>query len=155
MQVILYNCSEPPNKVNKTLGSAVLNIADAKTLEGSISRDTPVIRIKRNTTAYTANYAYIPAFASYYFIEDFGEEQGGIMLLYLRVDVLKTDAVGINNSTGHIIRSSVGNSEVPDPMCILNPKSTWTRHGFDPLGPEDDCFVIIKGGGESSDHDDE
>lgn len=146
MQVLLYNCNEPPNKVNKTLGTAILNIADAKTLEGSISRDTPIIKIKRNTAAYQANYAYIPAFASYYFIEDFGEEQGGIMLIYLRVDVLKTDAAGINNSTGHIIRSSQGSKWTSDPMCIIGDKSTWNHETIGQFAQTGNWYVIVKGG---------
>lgn len=155
MQVVLYNNSEPNIKVNKTLGSPVATISNVKTLEGMSSIDKPVLKVKNLAVYHTANYAYIAAYNSYYFIEDRGEEQGGFLLLYLAVDVLMSDRVGINNSTGHIIRSSIGSSEVPDPMCILNPKSTWELHNFDPLGPAADCFVIIKGGGESSDHSDD
>lgn len=151
MQVVLYNNSEPNIKVNKTLGNPVATIANAKTLEGMSSIDKPILRVKNLPVYHTANYAYISAYNSYYFIEDKGEEQGGFLLLYLTVDVLMTDRVGINNSTGHIIRSNAGNREVPDPMCILNPKSTWQRFNFESLGANKDCFVIIKGGGESDD----
>lgn len=146
MQVILYNNSEPNIKVNKTLGTPIATISNVKTLEGMSSVDKPVIRLKRNNAYLTANYAYIPEYSSYYFVEDRGEEQGGFLILYLAVDVLMTDRVGINNSVGHIVRSSQGSKWTPDPLCILGDKATWNHEDIGQFGQLGNCYVIVKGG---------
>ena len=146
MQVVLYNNSEPNIKVNKTLGNPVATITNVKTLEGVSSIDKPILKVKNLPVYHTANYAYIAAYNSYYFIEDRGEEQGGFLLLYLSVDVLMTDRVGINNSTGHIIRSSQGSKWTPDPMCIIGDKSTWNHETIGDFATYGSWYVIVKGG---------
>ena len=146
MQAVFYINTEPIIKVNKTLGTPVATITNVKTLEGLSSIDNPILRVKNLPVYHTANYVYIDTYNSYYSIDDRGEEQGGFLLLYLKVDVLMTDRIGINNSTGHIFRSSQGSKWTPDPLCIIGDKSTWNHETIGDFATYGSWYVIVKGG---------
>lgn len=82
--------------------------ADVITISGSLRNDcdvlNPVIEVSvENPFIY--NYAYIPDFKRYYFIDRFVISRQGLYRLYMSVDVLKSFEPLISNTEGYIRRS--------------------------------------------------
>ena len=146
MQIIFYNNDYPDIKVNKILGNPLATISDSKALEGTSSFYKPILRVKNLPIYRASNFIYIDYYNAYYFVEDKGDETGGFLLLYLKIDPLMTCRVAINNSIGHITRSSQGSKWTPDPLCIIGDKSTWNHETIGEFAQEGNVFVIVKGG---------
>lgn len=84
MQFILYKNSSERQAINKT-------ISDAVTLNGTLRSETsvtkPSIMVElENPSAY--NYAYIPEFGRYYFIDDMVSVRYNLWRIECSVDVL-------------------------------------------------------------------
>ncbi len=122
MQIILYNTADDDNVLNKTLKDELL-ISNVK-LKSPVNINNPILSLSSKivyddgygggwtyeTKDY--NYAYIPAFERYYFIENITLQSNNINVLTLKVDVLKTYENDILNSDlyvekemNHIIES--------------------------------------------------
>ena len=78
MDIKLYHNSSPNNKIGKTLNSET-------TFTGSFRDST---KVANNLTGF--NYAYIPAFNRYYYIENIESYRTGLWLIRLKVDVLES-----------------------------------------------------------------
>ena len=82
----LYNSKAEKNKVDKTN-----DITLFQTLEGTLREGVnilnPIVKIEYNDF-FTCNYAYIPQFNRYYFIEDVKSVSKNIWDVHLKVDVL-------------------------------------------------------------------
>ncbi len=110
----LYNFNKKPNS------TAVPRIVGTRydcTMSSVSSLLTPVIDVAdtKDTGAIPLfNYAYIPDFQRYYFIDDISWSQG-IWTLTMHVDVLASFRDDIMNSRQYVIRSaSQSNAYIPD-----------------------------------------
>mgnify|MGYP000993607175 FL=1 len=122
MDIYLYNTADDDNVLNKTLTDELI-ISDVK-LKNPVNINNPILSLSSKivyddgygggwtyeTKDY--NYAYIPAFERYYFIENITLQSNAINVLTLKVDVLKTYEDEILNSDlyvekemNHIIES--------------------------------------------------
>jgi hypothetical protein len=108
MDIYLYNTADDDNVLNKTLTDELI-ISDVK-LKNPVNINNPILSLSSKivyddgygggwtyeTKDY--NYAYIPAFERYYFIENITLQSNAINVLTLKVDVLKTYEDEILNS---------------------------------------------------------
>lgn len=104
INITLYKFNKRPNstKVPATGGDVVPCVM--KSISSVI---TPIIEItdpKANNNIPLYNYAYIPAFNRYYFIEDVRYDIG-VWTLFLRTDVLASYKDDIENSRQYVLRS--------------------------------------------------
>jgi len=103
--ITLYKFNKRPNstKVPTTGGDVVPCVM--KSISSVI---TPIIEVtdpKGNNNIPLYNYAYIPAFNRYYFIEDVRFDIG-VWTLFLRTDVLASYKEDIENSRQYVLRSA-------------------------------------------------
>lgn len=134
MTIILYNYVGDRNKVDKR---GLLEATSLKaTLEGNLNASTsiyhPVITIELpstwdNTTSSfdvsKINYAYIPSFGRYYFIDDVTFISGKAFELSMNVDTLTSFVNDILDQTGMVERTTSTNmysSKVYDDMRQMN-----------------------------------
>ena len=119
MDIYLYNTVDDDNVLNKTLTDELI-ISDVK-LKNPVNINNPILSLSSKivyddgydevlTKDY--NYAYIPTFERYYFIENITLQSNNINVLTLKVDVLKTYENEVLNSDlyvekeiNHIIES--------------------------------------------------
>ena len=93
MDIKLYHNSSPNNKIGKTLNSET-------TFTGSFRDSTKVINPEvlieaNNLTGF--NYAYIPIFNRYYYIENIESYRTGLWIVKMKVDVLESHKASILN----------------------------------------------------------
>lgn len=103
--VTLYNFNKRPNSTKKptaqTTGTTLSCVM--KTVSSVI---TPIIEIAHSGNAVPLyNYAYIPSFNRYYFIEDVRFDVG-VWTLWLRCDVLASYQDDVLNSRQYVLRST-------------------------------------------------
>lgn len=131
MTLNLYTISDEPNKINKTLGTAV---SLTGTLRDPTEIENPIIQIE-GVANIGSNYAYIPEFGRYYFT-DKRMDSDKLMTLTLKVDVLMTYKSAIMSTPMIIERSEQnGNNYLNDSQRpIFNTPMTLTKKfpsGFD------------------------
>lgn len=100
----LYNTNSSNNTINKVLTDELtfdIKFKDVANIQN------PVIKLNSKTMV-TSNYAYLPDFNRYYFIEQITVESGSLFTLYLKCDLLETYKDDILNSVGLIDRCEVG-----------------------------------------------
>lgn len=86
MKLELYNTSDSPNVLNKTITKVrELDI----TFRQMVDESNPVI-ILHNTNIVGCNYAYIPTFNRYYFISDISNYNNVLSRVTLTNDLLMT-----------------------------------------------------------------
>lgn len=86
MDITLYYNSSENNKIGKVL-------SNDETLEGSLKDATNVINPEVMVKADSVsgyNYAYIPLFNRYYFVEEVVSYRTGLWIMKLQVDVLES-----------------------------------------------------------------
>lgn len=96
MKLYLYQCLCENNRLDKRGYLTQLFELDG-TLREECSLITPVIQVQLIELAkiVKANYAYIPDFGRYYYIDDIVGERTGIITLYMRSDPLMSFREGI------------------------------------------------------------
>ena len=102
MIIKLYTQTIPKNKMFR-------NLINEITVTGNV-KDTfdilnPIVQFNYNANLTNVNYAYIPEYGRYYFINDYRIE-GNFIYLYLHVDVLYTYRNAILKSQAIAMRSS-------------------------------------------------
>lgn len=114
--ISLYQISEPENVFPKTLGTAVAT--HTITLKDGCSIDKPTVSFSGTSTAMAAlNYAYIDAFARYYFIRDRNMTVNGVCELTLESDPLQSFSTEIQACSATITRSETeANGYINDPQ---------------------------------------
>lgn len=103
MTLTLYDNSSERNAVDKT-------IAEVLTLNGTLRDESsvidPIITIELQSDALiNINYAHIPEFGRYYFINNITSIRAGLWRLDMHVDVLMSYADGIKNNSAIIQRN--------------------------------------------------
>ena len=99
MKITLYKTPSSPNKIEKTLKGEI--VYENIMLKEDTDVKNPVIIISGiakvgSISGY--NYAYIPQFNRYYWIDNISFNKGGLIELYMRVDVLMSYKESILNS---------------------------------------------------------
>lgn len=92
----------------------------------------PVVTIERDAIerpyVYKFNYAYIPDFERYYFIDDI-TTSNNLWVFSMSVDVLASYKSAINGSSQYVVRSSSASDEnITDKLYITKPMSLSTRN---------------------------
>ena len=105
MQIQLLSISDDTRKINKTVNQ-ITALLPCSVTEDSNSILNPRLLLKWNSDYIGANYAYIPEFQRYYFIDDISLNTGGNCVISLSVDVLYTYATQIMQLTVTAARSS-------------------------------------------------
>ena len=105
MTINLYSISDDDLKVSKTLGTATATFNDVNLLnEDDINN--PYFDITLNSSLLSVNYAYVPAWHRYYFV-DITILSGNVMRFTLRVDRLMSFIAPNESSlTGYVERST-------------------------------------------------
>lgn len=110
--VTLYTNSSDRKVVNKNL-EKIYSVKCRLKEPCSILR--PVVILTRSLVGAqwaSANYAYIPAFNRYYFIDNITVLNGGLIQVEMSVDVLMTYAGNILDSQQEVVRSESLNSKM-------------------------------------------
>ena len=117
MKVELYNTTDNPNIVNKTLTRVrELNI----TFRQAIDEKAPVI-IMHNTNIKGCNYVYIPDFQRYYFISNVSNYNNVLSRVTLTSDLLMTYQNAILNN-----QSLITATEKPSYLSASLPTQSTT-----------------------------
>lgn len=103
MNVIFYKCADDKRVINKTLTSGVTQNCVQKDTNSIL---TPSIQVAQFSDFANYNYAHIPAYGRYYYIDNMTVDMGGLVVMSLSVDVLKTYAAQIKATKALIFRQS-------------------------------------------------
>ena len=113
MKVILYGFSKRENSTSRPSGGSSVNVR----LKENCSIISPSLLFEANSNVVKYNYAYIPDFNRYYFINSWTTEGTNLWRADLSVDVLATYRNEIGNSTQYVVRSSSRyNGEIVDEL---------------------------------------
>ena len=148
MKILLYN-------ISKDINSTALPSGEAVELTGNLrlpsSVENPVIEIEADALP-DYNYAYIPAFSRYYWINNRGCSTNKLFVLSMSVDPLATFATEIGASTQYVLRAADDfDGTITD--TLYPTKNSWVNYEqrFDsPFGRSlDTCYwcVGVKGSG--------
>lgn len=148
MDILLYNISDPPEKVvkitNSTSYTTIENVRFVQ--DDSINIQNPQIKLNLSdelVTSFKYNYVKIPKLCRYYFIENISA-QSGLVILSLRCDVLQSFHTDIRKSEQYVIRSEkYYNKLLVDPLLPMH-----SDHSLDviPFGEDVykyDCDHVI------------
>ena len=125
LTLTLYNVTDNPKKVNKTLGNAVYTFNNNVKPTDPCDLLNPSFIIDYDVGDFSANYCTVGApFNRNYFITDVEILTGGRKKLICSVDVLTTYAVGITAANATVIRSS----KIGHPTLVADSKlPVWTN----------------------------
>lgn len=143
MDIILYQNISENNRVGKTL-------INKQTFTGNLRQSTsiinPVIMLNAdNPTVY--NYAYIPAFNRYYFINKIEAYRTGLFILTMSVDVLETYKTEIKGMLAIIDKNeTVGNNYFNDGSFVLDSRAYNQIINFSNGFNDNGEFILITAG---------
>lgn len=146
MQIILYNNSSAHNVVHKQK-------TQIRVMNGEIKENCMMEKVTINVTYfsdyYRCNYAYIPEFHRYYYI-NVGLIEGSTVRLIMKSDALSSFYDGYKNSKVIARRSSSDvNPNIIDTASPFKPEPKIihrrTQFGFTPTS-SGYCYVLTLGG---------
>ena len=152
MQIQLLSISDDTRKINKTVNQ-ITELLPCAVTEDSNSILNPRLLLKWNENYIGANYAYIPEFQRYYFIDDISLNTGGNCVVSLSVDVLYTYAAQIMQLTVTASRSSnkynryLNDNEQVTTNKPINQIKQFGGLPFNPalMGAGSRCFLVALG----------
>lgn len=133
-----YNVSDPPNKLDKTLGTQIASCATVRPYE-AVSELFGNFLIDYNPTINGCNYCYCPELGKYYYITDIQMETGSRMIVSVKVDALMTYKSKILEAKIYAQRTSKQgeeatltgyNSMLPDSTIQLSTQKTYILKPF-------------------------
>ena len=130
MIIQLASCNK---KKNSTLVNGIWNMTKECSLKNPTSIMTPVVTIYDTTDQMQRfNYAYIPDFGRYYFIDDIIFEDTGNVTLTMSIDVLASYRDEIINSQIYYLRSPwrVSNPFIMDSFFPISTKAITRKQLF-------------------------
>lgn len=148
MNVLLYNISEPPNKINKKLGASttVENVRFLRENTLNVSAPTIVLKMSDELIDCVAyNYCYIPKLGRYYFITNISTENG-LCIYECKCDVLKSFADDILASEQLLSRaeqSSLRDVYLRDDMLKFDVRDTYDYAQFPNKVLDTNCVYCI------------
>lgn len=137
MNMTLYNYAGDTRKLNKYLTTITTVNIITITDETNILAPTVIISAR----AFNFNYAYIPAFNRYYFVENVDIMRGERIAVRLRVDVLMSHKTAIlqsnviadrsaSNSDAYIVDNKVGSRDKANTYVRKVDNSPFTTKTF-------------------------
>lgn len=145
MQIILYKTTSANNVVSKEL-------TDEYVLEGTI-RDgeftilRPTVSVQRNVAGY--NFAYIPDFNRYYFIDNVRVVRENLFTVYMRCDVLMTYSDKIRQMVGEVKEMDGANPYLSSQLDV-EVRKTIERISFENNFTTGDYIIVALRAGEDS-----
>lgn len=122
-EIILYKFNKKPNSTAVPVSAGTSYQCSMKTVSSLLSPVIDVADTKMTGAIPLFNYAYIPDFDRYYFIDDVSWSQG-IWSLSIHVDVLGSFRSDIRNSRQYILRSASRYDEnIPDTLYMTKASS--------------------------------
>lgn len=148
MIITLYKSPGERNRLSRPL-TTVKTYNNAQ-LTDVVNVETPELLINRDDTIIGFDYAYIPAFNRYYFLNDLQVVNGNQFKLFLESDPLMSFRQGILNSSCIAKRSTSNiNPEIEDNQAAFKniPKRIHFKmaEGFTPSATGW-CYVLTLGG---------
>lgn len=154
VEITLYTFAKKPNSTKQPtlgIGATILSC----TLKAGCSILAPVFEFKAlfNNNLYQYNYAYIPLFNRYYYINDWSYNMG-LWVASMYVDTLASFKSDIGALDAYVVRSSydadgnvIYNSNIVDNAYpVTAEKSTYTYNAVaTPFGGDDDaagCYIV-------------
>ena len=152
MQIQLLSISDDTRKINKAVNQ-ITELLPCAVTEDSNSILNPRLLLKWNEGYIGANYAYIPEFQRYYFIDDISLNTGGNCVVSLSVDVLYTYGAQIMQLTVTASRSSnkynryLNDNEQVTTNKPINQIKQFDGLHFNPalMGSGSRCFLVALG----------
>ena len=141
MNVTFYNATFNRKRVVKTLPSGTTISASVKDV---CDLHDPVLRLVHDASHVHFNYAYIPDFGRYYYVDP-PELDGKEDVFYLHVDVLMSFANDIKNSKGIATRSQYYNKNIADSL-VMTLESEKVRYRKLSAAITGGTYVAIIGG---------
>ena len=144
MTLTLYDNASERNAVNKSINELL-------TLNGTLRYESsvidPIITIEmQSDTLLNINYAYIPEFGRYYFINNITIIRAGLWRLAMHVDVLMSFADGIKNNSAIIQRNeNEYDLKLNDGLFVTQQNPRKSVHQF-PSGFTNFDFVLAIAG---------
>lgn len=144
MTITFYNNASERNAVTKDL-------TEIATLSGALREESSIIDPKITIASLTnsikdINYAYIPDFGRYYFINEIVSVRNGVWRISMHVDVLMTYAEGIRNNSAIIQRNeNEYDLKLNDGLFVTQQNPRKSVHQF-PAGFTDFDFVLAIAG---------
>lgn len=143
MLISLYNTTDSNMIINKTLTNKV--DYDIK-IKDNVSLINPVIILKTETLI-TSNYAYIPNFNRYYYIENIEVFPNDIYNLALKCDVLMSFKDDILNSNAYINQSTNSNKYYDSGFRSEVKKEVDLHYSDFDMSNEKSSIILITVGG--------
>lgn len=150
-EIILYKNSSDRKKVKKDL-SKIVEVTETFRIKEPSSIVNPVVTLSKNTVGtswVTANYAYIPMFKRYYFIDDIVACNDGIIEFHLTVDPLMTYKDGLLSTKFEFVRAEALNSRLfidPELPIQGNKLLTYKILGSIPESGSNNYILTVAGG---------
>lgn len=148
MIIKLYKSPGDRNIINRT--KTLLKEMQTIETTDTVDIENPEILIDRDDTVIGFDYAEIPKFKRFYFLNSFQIVNGNQFRLYLESDPLESFKSSILNSQAVARRSTNrGNPEIEDPLVVFKNIPIYeTRKcstGFSPSG-SGECYALTLGG---------
>lgn len=116
MEIKLYTCTAENRHINKTDYLVEVASLSGNLRQKNVSVTDPVITIKYDSSVFGCNYAYIPEFKRYYYINGFSNVVNGIVDIAMHVDVLMSFKEEFLQNKGYVDASlNYGNFYLNDP----------------------------------------
>ena len=146
MDIILYSVSDPPNKVNKSLGHGTSVSGVVFKERDYLNVINPTIRLNLGNEVSDIslyNYVYIARFTRYYYIDNISTD-GGLVEIECRVDPLKSFAKDIYASKQYVIRSQTRqNRYLVDPLLPMQSDHKYYTKVFGNPVYDEHCHNVI------------
>ena len=148
MTITLYKSPGERNILYRTM--TLVKTLSTVQLTDIVNIETPELLINRDDSIIGFDYAYIPDFNRYYFLNDLQIVNGNQFKLFLESDPLESFKAAIDTSEIIAKRSTNrGNLEIEDPLVVFKNEPNYrTRKcatGFAPDG-NGYCYCLILGG---------
>lgn len=148
MTVTLYKSPGERNILNRK--KTVVKTMAAVQVTDVLNIETPAILINRDDAIIGFDYAEIPLFNRFYFVNSIEIVNGNQFKLYLESDPLESFKSSILNSQAIAKRSTNrGNPEIEDPLVVFknipNYETRKCATGFSPDG-SGECYALTLGG---------
>lgn len=146
MDIILYNNSDPINKIGKNIGNGT-TIENVRFIEEdmlNVINPTVLIKLSNEVSDLSHyNYMKIPKFDRYYYITNMSTE-GGLVKIETRVDALKSFESDIKASQQYVTRSqSKQNKYLVDNMLPIHSDHKYIIEPFTEDVFNKECHFVV------------
>lgn len=145
MKIHLYKTTSANNVVTKELTDEF--VLEGALRDGEFTILRPTITVQRNVSEY--NFAWVPDFKRYYFIDNVRVLREKLFAIYMRVDVLMTYGAQIRLLTGETDEMEGGNPYLSSQLDVEVRKDI-ERVSFENNFTTGDYIIIAVRAGEDS-----